>query len=654
MTLLASCAKNRPSEPLFNEKIPPPQVVSINDNGESVVNLTPINSGKWNNPELERMELAIKASREARSEARLESLKEERMTFSTPKITFKTNGQKEITFNVLYNGSVEAITFISPSSHHSDFMFTQTSGFSARSVTLQGMCLSETEACDELAVQIAYKVGSLKITKQFTVENPNAVSDSEDENDEEEDSSLEGTDGITGEESEEEDDDGDVAADVNDEETTLVDSALEEEDDGPASEEVTSEGTVNNDGATAADTEADSAPVTSAIKDALEQEEVTPVNLQTPNKAVPSEDDNLVVQGEETSAEPADVQPTTPDIPLIDEADTVSPIEIALNAEPVDVVPAVDNSDTQGSPIRPKARPENLVTDQAEQSDSAPLTSSIRPKARPADLDTTSDADLSTGAGQIIFPELATDAEVDSSFNVDSAEVTTTGPITSDVTDELLNSIKTTVFNQAKRFYARRSGRNGLISDSSQLKSRITGATVNPHRRSRQHASGILTKTLEYAAMEFNQSYANSSVCINDLSRENGGLASGHGSHQNGLDADISYPSTANSCSGNVYFKDWETMKGRDSAFMEKQWKFINTLLKTDRIHVIFLSGDFANSLCRYVKANVDISKTNRNKIFKKLHHIKGHRNHYHVRMKCNRQNSGCVTQGVLRGKTCN
>ena len=288
------------------------------------------------------------------------------------------------------------------------------------------------------------------------------------------------------------------------------------------------------------------------------------------------------------------------------------------------------------------------------------------------DLDhSTANKDLVTGDGQIIFPnipesnEQAEEPEADEEFNVNSGESNSVlNPLSSirprarpekgfdSTMTHLLADIKNKRFNQSRGFYSYHTA-GSRIKDANQLDRNIRGGVVNSARRSRQYASGMMTSILKLAADRLDEKYPNSPLCINDLSSRNGGKLGGHGSHRNGLDADVSYPSTANECKGS-FFHSWSTLVKKDSKFMERNWFFINTLLDTERVHVLFVSRHFAKSLCTYVKTHTNMSRTNRNKIFKKLHHISGHHHHYHIRLQCNRQNAGCITQGQLTGLTCN
>lgn len=309
--------------------------------------------------------------------------------------------------------------------------------------------------------------------------------------------------------------------------------------------------------------------------------------------------------------------------------------------------------------VRPKARPT---------SDSAPQTS-LRPKARPVSLievdeDNQEDVEeLGYGAGLFILPDKTKISDTPNRLVFrDIGEVSLSYadldaddfPVYSEesVSSKDLEAIKTTVFNQSRGLYYESSGR--IVNDD-QISNEVRGLHVGPdHRRIEQYASGLTKGVLEWSVEKFNESYPNSPVCVNDVSKKGGGKLSGHKSHRNGLDIDISIPSTENNCTGGRRFKDFSELLS-DRGFLEKNWEFLKLLNSTNRIHVVFVDRNFIKRICQHTKT-IDLNSeelSQRDEIFKRLHHIGGHRNHYHIRLKCNEQNVGCQTQGELRGSSC-
>ena len=143
--------------------------------------------------------------------------------------------------------------------------------------------------------------------------------------------------------------------------------------------------------------------------------------------------------------------------------------------------------------------------------------------------------------------------------------------------------------------------------------------------------------------------------CVNNISNKRGGRIKGHSSHQNGLDIDISYPSSANKCtSSRKFFIPWNELSKKDSDFLRRNWEFLKFILVDDeiknRIAIIFSDRKFMRSLCKWAKKQAKNQKSGIKQkdikgVLSKLYHQKNHHHHYHIRMKCTPQNPGCTVQ---------
>ncbi len=749
LLFLTACAENGPSSAYLSPKLTPD--IEINDSGESVVELLPLTPPPSEDPIVQRLEEEIRLSRVARAEAKLAELKDERMSFSDPKVTFKHDGTKEVSLDVNYQGSTEPIIFLSPKEHGKHFMFLKHSGFEKRNVTLQGMCLDDTpETCNELALEVAYYVNDLKVTEQFTVEKPTPPA----EDIEEETPPLKEEDIPTTT------DDQDKAPELEfisetlenpkvEDESPSVDITTPQEDDpihfispqklaepaphdelphiDPSSPEPAQKNLPEEPSAVppVVMSEAPQASNFSIISEDIDDLKTPstdePISFKQPVAiSGPSQIDTLPIIDTTSHEDTEDVKHPAPNVmfvspslgahPLVDNnlsapvvsaspviaeqplsiisappaRDTISPSvmsvpperetptledqTLTLNtpivaaspkiAEPptltAGVTPDVLPDTPEEAPAAPVATTEevgDLIFTAATEtgSDLAPKTSPRRQAppdnlipTSPISLDVDGDS-INVGAGRFVFPDIDGGAAT-TAFNVNSAEDYSLS-LDSTSGNAMLTEIQTTVFNQSERFYSRHRGRYGKIVNSTQLDSRIPGAGVNPGRRGKQYASGLMTKTLQYTSETFGRRHPEAPICINDLSGRHGGRLGGHSSHQNGLDADISFPSTSNDCSGNP-FKNWRVLDGPDDTFRQKNWEFLNILINTERVNTIFADRDFVRALCRHAKKpSTGTTKAERNKVFSKLRHENGHANHYHIRMTCNSQNVGCVTQ---------
>ncbi len=499
---LTNCAENMPLNGLVRSKTTPH--IEINDQGEPTIELLPVAPPYSKNSLINKLEEEIQKNRTKKVRMKLSKFKNEKITFSNPKVLFKNNGQKKVTLDVTHNGTLEPITFLAPKDHKKHFLFIKSSGFSKKIVTLQGMCLDNHEIiCDKLVLEIAYFINELKVTAQFIVGNPNTANE--------------------------------------------------------------------------------------------------PLVFNTEQKP------------EELNPEPITTSPKDP----LTSKEELSKKELIFIKE--------NNKDSLTQNPLPKSKDDskNLNTPPHHEIDSESTT---------------------IGAGRFVLPNID-ENKATAAFNINSAEIYNLLPHEQTSNNALLNEIQTTVFNQSKYFYAKYLSTHGKIKNAIQLPTNLNGSKINPNRRNKQYASGLLIKTLEYISKEFNHLYPNAPLCVNNLSTKKGGPLEKQMSHQNGLDADISFPSTANNCEQPNYFKSWTELDSLDNTFKQKNWEFLNILIATERVNIIFIDKAFINSLCTYVKNNTNATKTQRNKIFKKLRHENKHKNHYHIRMVCNFQNTECITQ---------
>ncbi|MGH1469075.1 MAG: penicillin-insensitive murein endopeptidase [Bdellovibrionales bacterium] len=674
--------------------------VEINDDGETVVELLPIAPAPTEDPVVQRLEEEIRQARAARSEAKLEELEDEKISFSNPKVTFKHDGTKEVSLDVTYQDNIESIVFVSPEGHGKHFMFLKSSGFSKRNVTLQGMCLDDENICNELVLQVAYYVDSLKVTEQFTVSKPAPVVEVEEIEEE-----IEEVDEIDSALDEEPLDKApeieftEPVLETPSEETSLdvttpqIDQHIHFTDDPKL--EVPPADTPPN-----IDTTPPPAP---AAPISRKEPSTTPPSVmsEAPQALTPPTDedrslnvpapfldppvlrqapptlslpplDSLPAVGDTPPGKTQTVDPGSPSLEVMTKAPVIgdSPTEgdeISLTVPALDSAPEtrspptldVDNIPSDAPPDTPTDAPtkeatEDLVFTAADEPDTGSALApknSPRPQPRPDNLgavegdeDVAIDGDsINVGAGRFVLPNIDGSTATDG-FDVASAEDYS---LSLDATsnDALLTEIQTTEFHQSERFYSRYGGRSGKIVNATQLDSRIPGAKMHPGRRNNHYASGLLTKTLQYVFEEFHRRHPDVPACVKDLSKERGGQLSRHSSHQNGLDADISFPSATSKCDGN-YFINWKILDGPDDTFRQKNWEFLNILINTERVNTIFIDSELVHALCTHAKKpSTGSTKAQRNKIFNKLRHEPGHANHYHVRMVCNSQNVGCITQ---------
>ena len=169
--------------------------------------------------------------------------------------------------------------------------------------------------------------------------------------------------------------------------------------------------------------------------------------------------------------------------------------------------------------------------------------------------------------------------------------------------------------------------------------------------RNRGYGSLDLISLIEASAKEIHRDLpATEVVQIGDIASRNGGRLGGHGSHQNGLDADI------------VYFKrDHRPMRasgseknptGFDEDFVDKQgeltanfdidanWRFIQLLVGTGHVDRIFADSHIKKAFCEYAVAKG--MREAWRETLRKLRHWPNHQDHLHVRLTCPANSRKC------------
>ncbi|MFT5433286.1 MAG: hypothetical protein ACI9OJ_003991 [Myxococcota bacterium] len=131
-------------------------------------------------------------------------------------------------------------------------------------------------------------------------------------------------------------------------------------------------------------------------------------------------------------------------------------------------------------------------------------------------------------------------------------------------------------------------------------------------------------------------------VVVGDLSDSNGGHLSPHKSHQSGRDADIGY-----FAEGNKPLRWFKTLG--DDLDVRKTWVFIEALVRTNAIQYIFI--DKSIQVVLYEEARrLGFSDGDLESVFQYpggnrgslIRHVRGHKNHLHVRFRCSREDVDC------------
>ena len=131
-------------------------------------------------------------------------------------------------------------------------------------------------------------------------------------------------------------------------------------------------------------------------------------------------------------------------------------------------------------------------------------------------------------------------------------------------------------------------------------------------------------------------------IVVGDLSREGGGKLSGHRSHAGGIDADVG-----------LFFYDGQQhahgfLEPVVAAFdVETNWIVIRTMLDSGQVERILIDDRYIPRLKQHAIEAGDLTPAQANQIFVRdpkhrwktgtVHHAAGHRDHLHVRVRCER-----------------
>lgn len=138
-------------------------------------------------------------------------------------------------------------------------------------------------------------------------------------------------------------------------------------------------------------------------------------------------------------------------------------------------------------------------------------------------------------------------------------------------------------------------------------------------------------------------------IQLGDLSHEKGGKASGHGSHQNGLDADFVYLTInrkLQSTSATYWEEEFVTGNKLTENFDLKRniklFEFLATKTATARIFVDLV---VKKEICQYLARTGESDQVSMQIMLRKLRVEDLHKTHFHLRLYCPQKDNNCTPQ---------
>lgn len=184
-----------------------------------------------------------------------------------------------------------------------------------------------------------------------------------------------------------------------------------------------------------------------------------------------------------------------------------------------------------------------------------------------------------------------------------------------------------------------------LITKQESLGNRAFFEVVAPDRK-KHFATFEMAELVTRLGEHLNQQYTKK-LYVSNSSLERGGPVNPHASHQIGIDIDLAYPTDL----PNIKFPLVVSMSPRrfytNNYSTEKTYKafkylFAQTDIVVDRV---FVDQNIIDELCGYAKKNNELNGEDKDLVknmFQNLQHVKGHGDHYHVRIKCSTFDPGC------------
>lgn len=205
------------------------------------------------------------------------------------------------------------------------------------------------------------------------------------------------------------------------------------------------------------------------------------------------------------------------------------------------------------------------------------------------------------------------------------------------------------VRDQAQGFHNR-----GSLKDAVAM----TGSTgISVREGAIKHGTDLTIQMLKAAGKAVaNAAQTSMKFVVTSISKQTGGHAAPHGSHQSGLDIDVAFPKEDGGTAGAIC----ETVTLENGAKQCKKGSAIHSEFDEQRFFLflksftcaqgaptmaMFLDKEIKKHMCSWVKKNVGplgALDSCHSKIFRALRHETGHYNHVHIRLRCPTKQGGC------------
>lgn len=168
-----------------------------------------------------------------------------------------------------------------------------------------------------------------------------------------------------------------------------------------------------------------------------------------------------------------------------------------------------------------------------------------------------------------------------------------------------------------------------------------------------QQIQDIISNAADFVRQEFPESEV---LQVGDISNKNGGVLKEHGSHQNGLDADLVYLTRNGKLQSQTaaYWQEEFVKSGvvTSNFNTERNLALFKHLIMESEVERIFVDAAIKKHFCSYARKNNLLNDFETKETLRRLRVEKLHTNHFHMRIKCPTTDLKCKSQSAVPAGT--
>lgn len=198
---------------------------------------------------------------------------------------------------------------------------------------------------------------------------------------------------------------------------------------------------------------------------------------------------------------------------------------------------------------------------------------------------------------------------------------------------------------------------SGSLKDGESISERGTNIRKLFLQRKRFYGTTQIQDVISDAADFVRQEFPDAEVLqVGDIANVKGGALAEHGSHQNGLDADIVYLTRNGKLQSQTaaYWEEDFVKNGKVTANLhtERNFALFKHLIVNQLAERIFVDQAIKTQFCSYAKANNLMNDPETKETLRRLRVEKLHTTHFHMRIKCPTTDLKCKAQAAVPAGT--